>query len=709
MGINMENSPNNNEIQQINESTWDEFLKAWPPQRVEKMTLEEYTEAGSKDTFTYWIEARLALYGSIWGGSSFKFGVYSRADKDQKRSNKTRSYTEKYAWYTRDGRSPEEAFEKTKQSIVTIINCIKQGKIKEIDDIELGPAYKWKIAFHYQDRKQPQVVAIFKHPVLASICGKKPKVTDISQYHQELISKKNKDENVLSYSRRLWLDHEDVAGIQGEVVSLKDIPLNLILYGIPGSGKTYSTVNQALSIICRSDADLNEKIGQELSSSEPNRQLLEEEFYRLIDEKRISFLTFHPSYTYEDFIHGIRPVLDSGSESVAYELKDGPFKRIAAAARSEFSRTTSTYAIPEESRVYKMSLGNSLKKEDIEIFEFCIENDVIAHGFGGDNDFSFLNEISKESDAKKKIKAILLDKKYNEDNINFAAQVIWRFSNELREGDIVVVSKGNTKIRAIGRIVGQYEFRPDEEIKYCHFRKVEWIIEAADIPADQLLKKNLSQQTLYSIDKNNIHLGNLKNYTERHDIPEVPRNYVMIIDEINRGNIPRIFGELITLLEPDKRLHYKDGELTGLTVELPGALDNEPRFGIPSNLYVIGTMNTADRSITTLDLALRRRFSFKPMYPRYELIEDDFLRELLEKLNANIRNLKDQDHQIGHSYFLNKESADLAEILNENVLPLLEEYFFNDGEQIMSSFKGINFPDGKLDDNEGLLIRYVEA
>ena len=210
--------------------------------------------------------------------------------------------------------------------------------------------------------------------------------------------------------------------------------------------------------------------------------------------------------------------------------------------------------------------------------------------------------------------------------------------------------------------------------------------------------KNISKN-IESIEENKkdlkytLYSGIFKNICERAE-SNLDKNYVLIIDEINRGNISKIFGELISLIEPSKR----EGEKEELEVTLPYSKE---LFTIPKNIYIIGTMNTADRSIALLDIALRRRFNFIEIMPQYDILKNEKIENieldlLLSTINERIEFLLDREHIIGHSYFLNINTfEDLIQVFRNSIIPLLQEYFYDDFEKIKSVLGDNNFISSK--------------
>jgi 5-methylcytosine-specific restriction protein B len=261
-----------------------------------------------------------------------------------------------------------------------------------------------------------------------------------------------------------------------------------------------------------------------------------------------------------------------------------------------------------------------------------------------------------------------------------------RLRNLLQVGDVVIISLGNKKFRAIGLVTGSYLFAPraDEQYEFSHRRAVRWIWHDSNgLPREQIYSKNFMQQSIYQLDSADVEWPALRQIVSREEGPESegspPDSYVLVIDEINRADVSKVFGELITLLEPDKRLGMKNA----ITVTLP--YSNE-MFGVPANLHVIGTMNTADRSIALLDTALRRRFQFREIMPDPTLLKPVAgidIRAALVALNSRIEYLFDRDHQVGHAYFMNCATrADLDIVMRHRIIPLLIEYFYEDWSKV---------------------------
>ena len=178
----------------------------------------------------------------------------------------------------------------------------------------------------------------------------------------------------------------------------------------------------------------------------------------------------------------------------------------------------------------------------------------------------------------------------------------------------------------------------------------------------------------------------VNNYINKEKAFKEAKKFVLIIDEINRGNISKIFGELITLLEEDKRI----GTSNQIVVNLPYTKE---KFSLPNNLYIIGRMNTSDKSIAQIDIALRRRFIFEEMMPNYEVLDEVYgikLDELLITINERVEFLLDRDHLIGHAYFVNCNSySDIINVVINKIIPLLQEYFYGDNEKVGMILGGI--------------------
>lgn len=452
-------------------------------------------------------------------------------------------------------------------------------------------------------------------------------------------------------------------------------PTNLILYGPPGTGKTFSTAAEAVRLC-------GEPVPQD-------RAELMAVYQRLVAAGRVEFVTFHQSMAYEDFVEGRQPMTgadgEGEAESAGFRLETvhGIFRRIAKRAETSRGRSSGDDMIRLEGRqVLKMSIGEANNPEDAHLFEEAIEGGYTLLGFD-DIDWSDEKYASREAifEACKDHR----DGGGDIDSRSGWVQMPFRFRNWVRHGDIVIVSKGNQQFRAIGEFVGDYEFKPRPEGGYAHRRAVRWLwVDRDGVAVSEIYSRGFMQQSIYLLYDSELNIPALERYmnSQRNDGGDEPDQFVLIIDEINRANISKVFGELITLLEADKRLNQPNA----VRVRLPYSGDE---FGVPSNLHILGTMNTADRSIALLDTALRRRFTFREMMPDASILEDAGqkcgidLPRLLATINERIEYLYDREHQIGHAYFTACSSrADVDEVMRHKVIPLLAEYFFEDWAKI---------------------------
>ena len=456
-----------------------------------------------------------------------------------------------------------------------------------------------------------------------------------------------------------------------EIIEMKktDIENNTILYGPPGTGKTYNTAAYAVAIV--EDVPLSEVLDED-------RKAIQERYADYCKEGLIEFTTFHQSYGYEEFIEGIRPLMedndDDENSDIQYIIKPGVFKAFCDKAKAPIiDKNSIAQGINDNPKVWKVSLGGTY---DNEVRRDCLANGYIRIGWT-----EYGENISDETDFT-----------------DGGKNVLNAFINKMQIGDIVVSCYTATTTDAIGIVTGDYEW-DDDLSNYKRLRKVNWLVKNINEDIKQLNNNRvMSLPTVYEM---NILpadiLGIVAKYTPQ-TISSKKKNYVFIIDEINRGNISKIFGELITLIEKTKRL----GQPEGMSVKLPYS---QKPFGVPDNVYILGTMNTADRSIALLDTALRRRFTFREMMPKPELlnsviIEGLSIGKMLDNMNKKITVLFDREHTIGHAYFMtlnsNSTVRDLAVIFENCIIPLLQEYFYDDYEKIRLVLGDNNKQDDKL-------------
>ena len=467
---------------------------------------------------------------------------------------------------------------------------------------------------------------------------------------EELKNKMTTETN--NSSKGTWYD---------DVVRIWERRKNVVLYGAPGTGKTYDVPELAVRLC-----------DPAFMAAEPSREEIVSRYNQLKTEKRIAFTTFHQSLDYEDWIEGLRPVVNENSQ-VTYEIESGLFKKLCEEAERPVVKDKQV-GIADNAVVWKVSLAGT---GDNPVRSDCMENNHIRIGW---DDYGPV--ISDETDWSV----------YNGEG----KQILDAYINKMKIGDIVMSCYSSQTIDAIGVVGGDYEF-DDSLPDYKRVRRVNWLVKNINENIVEMNDgKTMTLGTVYRL--NSITLDNVKSILEKYDTsPKMEENdkaYVMVIDELNRGNVSKVFGELITLLEADKR----KGRINAESVVLPYS---KKAFHIPNNVYLIATMNTADRSLGSLDYAIRRRFAFIAEKP-FGLEVEGFNEELFEKVSSLfVKNFdeykesgwdptmklepadtlseeyKPEDVWIGHSYFLMQDEEGEDNTSNRllyEIIPLLEEY-----------------------------------
>ncbi|MFW0743082.1 McrB family protein [Aliarcobacter butzleri] len=418
----------------------------------------------------------------------------------------------------------------------------------------------------------------------------------------------NNNEQLYKYITSV-LDSESIQIKENKNMKTK----NIMLYGAPGVGKTH---NYKRLITMIENGESEKTIFDTISKNETTNNFDNSIFETIKNEKRIEFVTFHQSYSYEDFIEGFRP---NENGDIELDKKGGVFKRIADKARENLEESQKEKIQVKEEITFRQKLDSFIEKLEIEIEK---------KGYYEITDAAYISSI--DSDAFR----------YNirKENPTYKYDLRMKFEDLFEFEKNKVSSRQDVKkLETINSLANQHA---------TYYYKVfnEIISNSKDIKINDKEINNVEQ-----------------------------KNFYIVIDEINRGNISKIFGELITLIEEDKRDNYE--------VTLPYSKE---KFKIPSNLYIIATMNSTDKSIATIDIALRRRFTFLKMKPNIDLVPQN-AKELFITLNEFIGKNLGEDYKLGHSYFM--QNLDLEFVKEYKIKPLLEEYFYGDEENYNKALK----------------------
>ena len=571
------------------------FLERWPIDRIKNLTIEDYHQANNELSFIIQVDLFSPVEDGLTMSNYYEIWQPITLGKGADYHNQI-----PYSWHKRLGDDSNLAFTTLKQEILNIIEAVQHRDLNAIDQIAFNSSLKWMIAFLYQDFSDPFIIPIVSEPNRKRIGYAEYARKPLPEFLPILLTGQG-TQAFFPYVEKLfamikthyWNNKKQKSLTKKDEVMIQQM-LNRILFGAAGTGKTYHTINHALSIIEHKSLELLEQ---------EDRTALKLRFDQYKEQGQIKFVTFHQSFSYEDFVEGIRAETDEHG-SLTYNVKSGVFKEICEDAELENEVKSSETLIPTEASINQV-IESLIQKAKLEEQTFYTKRNV---------------EFKVTSNAS---------------------------------GTLFAQTSKDTSISLSLRHIKNYLKFQSKNI--VDNRAYEWAI-----------------------------ANSLSSEIQFEDIEKQIKPYVLIVDEINRGNISRIFGELITLIEDSKR----QGAEEELSVTLPYSKEE---FSVPNNIYIIGTMNSSDRSLTGLDIALRRRFTFIEMPPKPELLNDIEVEglniaELVKVINQRIEVLLDRDHCIGHANFMSLKKQPtiehLAAIFKQKIIPQLQEYFFDDWAKI---------------------------
>lgn len=612
------------------------FLEAFPREKLSELTLENYIIGTGEQTFCWWLDVGTGHYADTSRGYLDKYGVFQGG----------KPATLKVAHHLK-GFTPEKVFARIKPFIIEVAAKAAAGDLNGLVELATKPAKErcitpmilWKIAELYQPIDSPFLVPVCSSNY-AQILGEKSAGAMQRRFQTYLPEKE--------YWDRSWEFMKPLRPAKGTADAVSDEDAekgegnpaeyerllrilrdrkNLILQGAPGTGKTY-LVPELVTRLCG-------KI-----SGSANRKDVLAAYKSLADAGRVVTVTFHPSMDYDDFVQGWKP--DPNAEQangIKMKLTDGVFKRFCDSAGSRGFES-----IRDGAAVWKVTphaSGPNAVRDD------CLRNNRIRIGW--------------------------------EDQDN--NESVEKFVKKMQIGDIVFSRYDAQHADAIGVVTGEYEMLKGETAKLerCRSRAVTWLYKGDPVDITSI-------NAGYTFRSHTVdHLPKMNADEVRKFLKTLlAQPCVFVIDEFNRGNVPKIFGELITLVEADKR----EGEAEATAVHLAYDAPETPAFSIPSNVYILGTMNTADRSIAPIDYAMRRRFAFERILP-HELADENFDFHLfgavsrlfvtdpknpVERSEHLSEEFDPADVWIGHSYFLTPDGELTLARWQSEIRPLLNEY-----------------------------------
>jgi hypothetical protein len=740
----------------------EKFLARWPLAKLRTMTLTEYVTFGSKDSFMYWFEQFAP--GDV-GGFPLKSGIYARDPSVEKASDESTRYDEAYAWSAKLGETCDQAFANVKAGLLAIVEGAQRGELPSMSEMPFWPAMSWKVAFCYQHPERPVAVACFKEDSIRSYCKRfslGESGASVAALHQAVITRAQRslpDLNLFELGGVIWRIGNFKANIwnysynRGNAEGINDLEALLRSSEIKGLWATDASLASlpadreagkaaAVALLSRqgeeeeeedqetegSGFDFNEMQipkGAQLTYAEDARHIAE-----VTEARRVKYRGETLSlYDLTQKLKGTRVVPwgsweYQGVRLSKYYKEAYPASKPTQAAlmcwwfakRMQpgdlvFARRSRSQdyivGVVKSDYIYEASRPSYQHVRKVE----WLRREPVSVPEVRSIHAKALTDISDWPDS-----VTLLFRALNFEMPNLTSTKTAPPVGGTKRKPTNVIFYGppgtgktyKTKEHAICTCLGKDNYLKDKaegdfksllasgQVEFTTFHQS---YDYADFVVG--FKPETVGDTMVFKPKPGLLLRLAKRARENPT-----RQYLLIMDEVNRGNISKIFGELITLIEKDKRT----GGTFPLSVTLPCACpdyldgENHDQFSLPSNVHFLGTMNTADRSIALLDTALRRRFDFTEMAPDSDLLPTNLdginLKLLLDKLNPALRKKLTRDHQIGHAWFPLKgdtydlenpepTAKDLVEVMKQKILPLIDDWFYDDTEGKAEVLKGL--------------------